>query len=144
MSAIVNTSKCTLLAALIMSLANTSIFANTVKTVSTIPEFQDILERNNWVVAEFFNPDCPHCQKFKHDGTFDDLAREFGTIVFVEISSADGRELHKIYHINAFPTFIFFNNGKEDKRYLGYQTKKELTAIIRARMKSPALDTHNL
>lgn len=86
----------------------------------TATEFDALLKNNKEVVVQFFNPTCPVCMAFKRKGIFGKAAKALPQIKFAMTSSETGAALHQKYEIKAFPTFIFFKDGKPVGRYTGY------------------------
>ena len=80
----------------------------------------DYLHENKLVVVEFYSPTCPVCIAFKKKGIFPAAAKKLPHIKFVIVSSQEGIDLHKKYKIEQFPTFVYFQDGKEIKRNVGY------------------------
>ena len=74
----------------------------------------------NWVVIEFYNPTCPVCNAFKNKGIYRQTAAALPHIKFGMTSSDQGAKLHREFKIEAFPTFVWFRDGKEVGRYKGY------------------------
>jgi|ERR1700733_6162616 len=92
----------------------------TIDEISTPQELDALLSHNNLAVVQFYNPTCPVCNAFKKKGIFPQMANALPHIKFAKISSVQGEGLHREYKIEAFPTFIFFKDGKEISRYKGY------------------------
>lgn len=95
-----------------------------------IPHFKDETALNNYLkdknlaVIEFYNPTCPVCNAFKKSGIFPRAADALPQVGFGMVSKDDAPDLlHKEkYNIEWFPTFIYFKDGKEFKRTVGYTT----------------------
>lgn len=87
---------------------------------NTTAEFDKLLKEHKLVVVQFFNPTCPVCMAVKRKGIFPKTAKALPHIAFAMTSSEQGANLHREYKIGAFPTFVFFRNGKEIGRYKGY------------------------
>jgi thioredoxin 1 len=87
---------------------------------NTPAEFDKILKENKLAVVQFFSPTCGVCLAFKRKGIFQKAAKALPHITFAMTSSEQGVNLHHEYKITAFPTFVFFKNGKEVGRYKGY------------------------
>jgi thioredoxin 1 len=92
----------------------------TIDEVATPQELDALLSNNTLAVVQFYNPTCPVCNAFKNKGIFPKMANALPHIKFAKVSSVQGEGLHHEYKIEAFPTFIFFKNGKEINRYKGY------------------------
>ncbi len=98
---------------------------NGIAQVNTAAEFDALLKGHKQVVVQFFNPTCPVCMAFKKKGIFGKAAVALPHIAFAMTSSEKGAALHHEYKIEAFPTFIFFRDGKEVGRYKGYVEAKQ-------------------
>jgi thiol-disulfide isomerase/thioredoxin len=83
-------------------------------------ELDQYLQENKLAVIEFYNPTCPVCNAFKKAGIFQQLADALPHVGFAMVSFEDAKPLHHTFKIEAFPTFIFFSQGKELRRYEGY------------------------
>lgn len=92
----------------------------TIVQANTTAEFDKLLKEHKLVVVQFFNPTCPVCMAVKRKGIFPKTAKALPHIAFAMTSSEQGANLHREYKIGAFPTFVFFRNGKEIGRYKGY------------------------
>ena len=62
----------------------------------------------------------PRVQCIQKKGIFVQTAKALPHIKFAMTSSVQGESLHHEYNIKSFPTFIFFVDGKEIKRFEGY------------------------
>lgn len=91
-----------------------------ISEANTTAEFDKLLKENKQVVVEFFSPTCPVCNAFKNKGIFVQTAQALPHVKFAMTSSVQGESLHHEYNIKSFPTFIFFVDGKEIKRFEGY------------------------
>lgn len=108
----------------------------TIIQANTTSEFDKLLKENKLVVVQFFNPTCPVCMAVKRKGIYPKTAKALPHIAFAMTSSEQGANLHAEYKIGAFPTFVFFRNGKEIGRYKGYveapQFIRKVTGIFSA------------
>jgi len=78
--------------------------------------FQD----NKLALVEFYDPECPVCNAFKKAKIFPHAADALPHIGFAMVSKVEGSDLHHKNRIEYFPTFIYFKDGKEFKRTVGY------------------------
>jgi len=93
-----------------------------ISTVSSATSFDSMLSQNTLVLAEFLNPECPHCIAFEKSGIFPTLAGEYPNVKLVKVSVAKTPELHQKYNISGTPTFIWFKNSEEVGRLEGRGT----------------------
>ena len=76
-----------------------------------------------WFV-KFYAPWCGHCKKLAP--VWEDLADAVvGELNIAEVDATENNELSRMYSIKAFPTLIFFNNGK----YTVYEGSRDLEAL---------------
>lgn len=109
-----------LMAAFSICADSSDVSAPTIVQANTTAEFDKLLKEHKLVVVQFFNPTCPVCMAVKRKGIFPKTAKALPHIAFAMTSSEQGANLHREYKIGAFPTFVFFRNGKEIGRYKGY------------------------
>ncbi|KOS68031.1 thioredoxin [Lysinibacillus contaminans] len=81
------------------------------------------------VNAYFFGPDCIHCQAFTP--VLMPIADELG-IDIAQLNVLEYPELWDKYNIEATPTFIRFEDGKEVARFLGALEEADLRAFFDA------------
>ena len=79
------------------------------------------------VNAYFFSPICGHCQVFTP--VLMPIAKELG-VEIAQLNTYEYEELWDKYHIEATPTFIRFENGKEVTRFKGALSEKDLRAFL--------------
>jgi thioredoxin-related protein len=91
--------------------------------LDTEEEVTNYLKKHKKSVIEFYNPQCPVCRAFKQKGIFPALAREMPEIGFADVNSKKEIALRKKYKIEATPTFVFFVNDNEIRRFEGYVEK---------------------
>lgn len=101
----------------------TLIYAATENRITEIRkegEITKFLQESPLVLIEFYSPSCPVCNAFKKKRIFPDSAAQLPHVKFAMISSDEGEALHHAHKITQFPTFIYFKDGKEIKRDVGY------------------------
>ena len=101
----------------------TLIYAATESKIAEINKqdaLEDYLHENKLVVVEFYSPTCPVCIAFKKKGIFPAAAKKLPHVKFVVVSSQEGVDLHRKHKIEQFPTFVYFQDGAEIKRSVGY------------------------
>ena len=86
-------------------------------------DLQEKIESGQPVVAYIFSPECPHCKKMTP--ALMPIAEEVG----VQIDQYNVLEYTQgwdVYNVEATPTLIYFENGKEVDRLVGdYSSDKE-------------------
>lgn len=94
--------------------------------------FDAFIKEHPKVVVEFYNPTCPVCNAFKKKGIYPETAKSLPQIKFVMTSSTVGEALHHKYGIQAFPTFVFFQDGQElaGTRFSGYSDNPHFTQQV--------------
>jgi thioredoxin 1 len=89
---------------------------------------QEVLKSNIPVVVDFYANWCGKCREISP--TIDSLANEYaGKVKFVKVNIDKSRPLINKYQIKYLPTLVFFKNGNQVKKEVGYRTKD---AIIQA------------
>ncbi|AMQ19686.1 thioredoxin domain-containing protein [Geobacillus sp. JS12] len=84
-------------------------------------ELKQQLADGKTLTVYFYSPTCPHCQRTTPIVV--PLAKELGIDLklFNLLEFEDGWD---IYHIEATPTIVHYENGKEAKRIEGYHDEK--------------------
>lgn len=98
--------------------------------VFTNDNFQkEVAESNLPVLVDFFAPWCGPCQI--QGPIIEELIKEYqGKIKIGKLDIEESTETAQQYNVMSVPTLIFFKNGKEIKRLIGLQTKKDLEKDI--------------
>jgi thioredoxin 1 len=91
----------------------------------------DVLGSSEPVLVDFFGTWCPPCKALAP--TIDKLARDGYRVCKVNIQ--DRPELAAEYGVNAVPTLLVIEGGKETARFVGIQSERTLKgALDRARV----------
>ncbi|MFJ8461538.1 thioredoxin family protein [Lysinibacillus xylanilyticus] len=80
------------------------------------------------VNAYFFSPVCVHCQAFTP--VLMPMAKELGVDI-AQINVYEYGDLFDQYNLEATPTFIHFEDGKEVNRFVGALPEEELRAYLK-------------
>lgn len=106
--------------------------SNQVQEINNKEEFAQIIKNNDLVVAEFYSPECPHCKAMKP--VAEDVARSHPNVKIIAISARENgnKSLFDANNVNAYPTFIFFKNGRIDSKLVGKSPKEALEKKIDA------------
>lgn len=71
-------------------------------------------------LIEFYTSWCGYCKKQQPE------LEKMDKIWIGQVEADQNPELAKRFNVNAFPTFLIFNQGNEVERVSGYKTKEEL------------------
>ncbi|WP_374965939.1 thioredoxin family protein [Lysinibacillus sp. RS5] len=92
-------------------------------------ELEKKIKAGEDVNAYFFSPTCVHCQAFTP--VLMPIAKELGVDI-VQLNTYEYENLWDQYHLEATPTFIHFEDGKEVNRFVGALPEEELRAYLNA------------
>lgn len=92
----------------------------------SITEFLASLPTDKTVLVDIGAEWCPPCKKM--NPIIDELSKEGSEIIRVDGGSQT--QLVKELHVESFPTFISFKNGKEIKRITGVCSKETLQKLL--------------
>ena len=94
-----------------------------------IVDFATALEGDRLVLVDFTATWCGPCQKMKPSihKLRDELYRD---IVITEVDVDERRDLSSKYRIEAMPTLVFFKDGEETSRSVGYLREEQLRSLI--------------
>lgn len=70
------------------------------------------------VIVDFYADWCGPCKQLAP--FLDKLSKENTNIKFVKVDTEESQELSSLYNIRALPTIVFFKNGKEEERNVGF------------------------
>lgn len=90
-------------------------------------ELEKKIKAGEDVNAYFFSPICVHCKAFTPK--LMPIAKELGVDI-AQINVYEYQELWDKYHIEATPTFIRFEGGKEVKRFEGALPEENLRTFL--------------
>lgn len=101
-------------------------------TITSEEQFQnDVLDAPGQSVAYFSAIWCPPCKAFAP--TLGEVADEYGeTVTFRAIDVDRFTELSSRHQIQAMPTTVFFQNGKETQRFVGVVPAQRLRDALDA------------
>jgi rhodanese-related sulfurtransferase len=93
----------------------------------TMQEYLSQIPKDKTVLVDFSAVWCPPCKKMAP--VIDSLAKIYGAhFVLVKINGGDQTDICKQIHVDAFPTFIIYKQGKETWRKQGITEQKEFIA----------------
>lgn len=90
-------------------------------------ELEKKIKAGEDVNAYFFSPVCVHCQAFTP--VLMPIAKELGVDI-AQMNVYEYGDIWDQYHLEATPTFIHFEDGKEVNRFVGALPEEELRAYL--------------
>ncbi|KAF5178921.1 disulfide isomerase-like 1-4 [Thalictrum thalictroides] len=91
--------------------------------------FSDFIEKNRYVLVEFYAPWCGHCQALAPE--FAAAATELkGQAVLAKVDASVENELGQKYDVQGFPTLYIFIDGVH-KPYSGHRTKEAIVTWVK-------------
>lgn len=95
----------------------------------TPQSFQELLDKNSVVLADFHTLWCVPCKKMAP--VVDELAKQYeGKAKIIRVDVDKSKEVGKKFSIAGVPVFILFKNGKEVWRKSGMMEREELKKIV--------------
>lgn len=90
----------------------------------------EVLNNEKLVVVDFFATWCGPCQMLSP--ILIELEKEYcENVEFYKVDVDESQDCAMRYGITAMPTLLFFKNGEELERKVGFLTKEELEEIIK-------------
>lgn len=83
-----------------------------------------------FVVVDFFAEWCGPCKSFAP--IFEEVSKEYKGIKFCKLNVDSSPSISDKFGVRSIPTVIFFKDGKEVERSIGFMSKEELKAKIDA------------
>ncbi len=100
--------------------------ASNIKQI-TLQEYQSLIPLDKTVLVDIGAKWCPPCKKMKP--IIDSLVAEKFTII--KIDGGSQTDICKQLHIESFPVFIVYKNGKEVERRQGILSTQELKQLLK-------------
>lgn len=89
----------------------------------------EILNSNKLVVVDFFATWCGPCQELSP--ILVELDKQYnGEVQFYKVDVDESQDCAIRYGVNAMPTLVFFKDGNEIEREVGFLPKEELEELI--------------
>lgn len=103
--------------------------SDTLVQVSDASFGESVLKSDKPVVVDFWAPWCRPCLMMAP--VFEELSREYnGKMVFAKLNTDDNQMTASRLGIQGIPTLIFFHNGKEIDRVIGFERGEALRRHI--------------
>ena len=91
-------------------------------------ENYDELIKEGTVVVDFFATWCGPCKML--GPIIEKLGNSMGDVKFIKIDVDKHEELARRYGVMSIPTIIFFKDGKEVKKHIGFISESDLKGTI--------------
>lgn len=90
---------------------------------------KEVLESKKLVIIDFFATWCEPCQMLS--GVLKKIEKKYeDTINVYQVDVDEAQEISIRYHILAMPTLLFFKDGEEVERQVGYVNEEKLSKIV--------------
>lgn len=94
---------------------------------ATKDNFRELIQ-GNVVVAEFFSDNCLPCQLMAK--VLEDVSLDMPFISVLKVNSSKYAALGRSFQVAAFPTILFFQDGTEVLRHIGFMSAQDIEAAI--------------
>ena len=94
---------------------------------ATKENFHELIQENV-VVVEFFSDSCLPCQRMSK--VLENVALDMPFVSVLKVNSSKYATLGRSFRVTAFPTILFFKNGVEVHRYIGFMSAQNIEAMI--------------
>ncbi len=98
--------------------------------IITSEQFEEkVLKNKKFVIVDFFANWCGPCKMLMP--VLEEIDQEFDQVDIVKVNIDQDEELAKKFGVLSIPTLIFFSNGEEVEKTIGYRQKSQIEEIIR-------------
>ncbi|KAM1086327.1 hypothetical protein ACFX2B_011852 [Malus domestica] len=101
--------------------------------VLKVTNFNDMVEKNRFVMVEFYGPWCRHCQAVKPEYATATTELKGEDVILAKDDATKENELSQEYGIEGFPTIFFFIDGFH-KPYAGQMTNEGIVTWIKKKI----------
>ncbi len=77
--------------------------------VTSVNDFETLIQENPSCLVEFFQPWCPYCKAFFP--TLQAYSEEEGSLPVIQVSGEAFPQIFEAYGIQSYPTLMVFKNG---------------------------------
>ncbi len=91
-------------------------------------DFDSAVNQSSIMIVDFFADWCGPCKMLAP--FIEELSAQYTDIGFSKVNVDNAQSLAAKFQISSIPTLIFFKNGKEIKRVVGFKPMPELEALI--------------
>lgn len=95
--------------------------------------FSEFIEKNRYVLVEFYAPWCGHCQALAPEYAAAATELKGEKVVLAKVEATEESELAEKYEVQGFPTIYFFVDGVH-KAYPGQRTKDGIVTWIKKKI----------
>lgn len=89
----------------------------------------EVLKTDKLVIVDFFATWCGPCQMLTP--VLVNMDKKFeGEVEIYKVNVDENQDTAIRYGVNAMPTLLFFKNGEEIERQVGYMDEEELSKLI--------------
>ncbi|KAI3799723.1 hypothetical protein L1987_35022 [Smallanthus sonchifolius] len=101
--------------------------------VLTASNFSDFLEKNRYVMVEFYATWCGHCQALKPEYAAAATELKADEVVLAKVDAGEETELAQKYNVEGYPTVFFFVDGVQ-KTYNGPRNKDAIVSWVKKKI----------
>ncbi len=100
-----------------------------VREISDYTEFMDLIQRNDYVVVDFFAKWCGPCKKLAPQFEYISLQDKYQNIVFCKVDVDEVNEVSDLCEVSTLPTIVAFDKGGIFDSVIGSDMEK-INALI--------------
>lgn len=93
----------------------------TMKKLTSVKEFYEVVEENKLIIVYFYTKWCPDC--FVIRPVLPRLEKEYQNIIFYSMDRDKDIQLSRHLEIYGIPSFLIFDKGEEIGRYVDKRRK---------------------